>query len=156
MDDLVHLLLCYGLFYDHPQLGWLLLFSVLPDVIGLFVPVLIYRRDVKRLGSRKAVTGWVLKNHSWVKRWYDIFHSLVFWGCLMMVGVWWPAVVAPCLSAMLHILIDIPVHEPPYFQPRFLFPIADVTVKGKTWSNPFVLVATYSGLGVFYFLQFCL
>jgi hypothetical protein len=82
---------------------------------------------------------------------YNITHSLVVWGILMLVA-WrlygrhaWP------LGAWgLHILCDIPTHSLRFFPTPYLWPLPTPFFNGHSWGNKTFMLANYAGIALTY------
>jgi hypothetical protein len=153
MDTLAHGLWGGAAFgqRDH-QWKWAFLLGMCPDLFSFGPYFLTHLGDI---GERWA------HHHmgppdprlipTYVYHAYNVTHSLVIWGILMLVA-WkiygrraWP------LGAWgLHILCDIPTHSLRFFPTPYLWPLPTPYYNGTSWGNKTFMLANYSGIALAY------
>lgn len=149
MDILAHGLwtaVIYNRTKFKPRL-WAVLFGIAPDLLSfgwIFVYSIFFRGfyfgppDFNSIPSALFVT-------------YNIWHSLLVW--LFIFGIvwlirkrpWWPLA-----GALLHIAIDVPLHEADFFPTPWLWPVSNYTIDGISWAHPVFMLINYSLLAIIY------
>lgn len=72
---------------------------------------------------------------------YNVTHSLVVFA--LAFGLVWLLRKKPVWEMggwLFHILLDIPTHGVQFFPTPFLWPISDVHIDGRPWSNPDIFI----------------
>lgn len=86
----------------------------------------------------------------WVLSIYSLTHSLIIAGVMVSILFYINKKVGIAASAwILHVIMDIPVHNRGYFPTPFLYPLSDFTINGvnslKLWAvNWLVLILVYT------------
>jgi len=108
------------------------LWGALPDLIPFTIPVII--------SLFKGISFWAGENPEMLAASayiYQYTHSLiVFIVVFFLVRLFTKKWYLPMLGWALHILFDIPLHEPDYFATPFLFPLSSWTLPfGVSWAT---------------------
>jgi len=147
MDPIFHLLFTNLYAKDERWRDEALAFSILPDVGFLLIELYLFFYVTASVNYADAMAS---VPPAFVAV-YRIFHSLLVFGIVAAI-VWRvrPRLL-PALSAwLLHILVDIPVHEGT-FTTRILYPVLPgVQVHGWSWGTPVVVASAYAVLLVLY------
>jgi hypothetical protein len=147
MDPIFHALFTNLYARDERWRDEALAFSLLPDLGFLLIELYLFFFITARVNYSDAMDA-VPPAFIAV---YRIFHSLLVFGIVAAI-VWrmWPRFL-PALSAwLMHILVDIPVHEGT-FTTRILYPVLPgVQFHGWSWGMPVVAVSAYSFLIALY------
>ncbi len=115
-------------------------FGIAPDLFsfGIFFVQRVFTEgfDVSHSGPPEITTIPL-----YVHTMYDITHSLVVFSIVFIV-VWlfFERPVYEMFAWLFHILLDIPTHSSEFFPTPFLWPLSDVTIDGRNWSNPEIFV----------------
>ncbi len=122
-----------------------LLFAALPDLGFLFILLYIFF-----FTSRNFSAG-VSTMPDFLLVIYFMLHSFVTLGIVALIVWKLRPKLLPALSGwLIHILMDIPVHDG-YFGTRFLYPLfPDTYVSGITWLDYRVLALSYLALVIVY------
>ncbi len=111
------------------------LFGMLPDLIA-FGPFSIYAQLNGIHFHRQPPLELI---PSWVFGLYNSGHSLlVALPAYFIVRRVSKGVSLCCLAWPLHILFDIPTHSAGYFPTKFLYPVSDFFINGRSWVSPVV------------------
>ena len=84
---------------------------------------------------------------------YNIGHSIFTWLAIFVLvwlinqKPWWPLA-----GALLHITIDVPLHEADFFPTPWLWPVSTYTVNGISWAQPVFMLTNYSLLAITYIM----
>jgi hypothetical protein len=150
MDFFAHIFISMIIFAGDQ---WVLavIFGVLPDFIPFGLSMLISPfRSKKRINNRNRdsmIDFYQQDENRWVYRLYNYTHSLVIWGFVFIILIFWGSQAKwfPWfgLAWLLHILLDIPTHEKRFFAPQFLTPFSNFCVDGKSWATPRIMLLTY-------------
>ncbi len=129
---------------------WAILFGVLPDLSSFGI-----------LFIQSLLLGWrfgppqISSLPSYIFILYNITHSLVIWLFIFLIvwliykKPWWPLV-----AAIIHILIDIPLHSADFFPTPFLWPVSSYTFNGYSWGHPNFLLVNYCSLVLAYIIWY--
>lgn len=147
MDPIFHALFANLYAKDERWRDEALAFSLLPDVGFLLIELYIFFYVTASVNYADAMAS---VPPAFIAI-YRIFHSLLVFGIVAAI-VWRvrPRLL-PALSAwLLHILVDIPVHEGT-FTTRVLYPVLpNVQFHGWSWGTPAVVVSAYAVLLALY------
>ena len=130
---------------------WAVLFGIAPDLLSfgwIFVDSIFSRGfnfgppDINNIPAALFVT-------------YNIWHSLFVW--LFIFGIvwlilkrpWWPLA-----GSLLHIAIDVPLHDANFKPTPWLWPVSNYTVNGYSWAHPVFMLVNYSLLVTIYIIWF--
>lgn len=149
MDPIFHLLLTNLYAKDARWRDEALLFSVLPDVGFLLIEMYLFFYLTARVDYSDAIAG--LPPEFLVV--YRTLHSLLVFGVVAAIVWKFRPRLLPAMSAwLLHIVVDIPVHEGS-FGTRVLYPLLpDAHLHGVSWGTPVVMASAYAVLLVLYAL----
>ncbi len=147
MDPIFHLLLTNLYAKDERWRDEALAFSIMPDVGFLLIELYLFFYLTARVDYAEGMAG--LPPVFLVV--YHTFHSLLVFGIVAALVWRLRPRLLPAMSAwLLHILVDIPVHEGE-FGTRILYPLLpDVAVQGWSWGVPAVVAVAYAILCAFY------
>ncbi len=82
---------------------------------------------------------------------YNIWHSIFTWSVIFFL-VWgilkkpyWPL-----LAPLIHIAIDVPLHDINFFPTPFLWPVSDYKFDGFSWGVGWFMILNYAALIIAY------
>lgn len=123
--------------------AWAVLFGVLPD--APFLPVLL-----DRLWRGQAILRGPLPPEGFLLA-YRLTHSLIVFGCVVVVVMVWQRQVPWLLFGwLLHIVIDMATHSQEYVATQFLYPFSEVAFDGVAWATPSMIALNYAVLVTVY------
>lgn len=135
-----------GITFGRRSSYWLaLIFGVMPDGLT-FVPLVIIRLIE---GDPVRGTPGLSTIPPWVFTMYSLTHSLIIAGVVVSILFYIDKKIGIAGSAwILHVIMDIPVHNQEYFPTPFLYPLSNFSVNGvsslKIWAvNWLVLISVY-------------
>ncbi|MFH0816634.1 MAG: hypothetical protein V1934_07455 [Methanobacteriota archaeon] len=147
MDPIFHLLFTNLYARDERWRDEALVFSVLPDLGFLLIELYLFFYVTASVNYADAMAT-VPQSLLVV---YRLFHSLLVFGIVAAI-VWRvrPRLLPALLAWLLHILVDIPVHEGT-FTTRVLYPVLPgVQLQGWSWGTPAVVFSAYALLLALY------
>ena len=128
------------------HLGWLAVWSVLPDLVVFAIPAAVRIWRLLTGASKSLLPDGTGPRFDWAFGIYNASHSaLVFAACFVAV---WAVMRRPVLEMLgwaLHIVIDIFTHTG-RFAIRFLWPLSSVRFGGIRWEEPWFLAVNYVAL----------
>jgi uncharacterized BrkB/YihY/UPF0761 family membrane protein len=147
MDPIFHALFTNLYARDERWRDEALAFSLLPDLGFLLIELYMFfyiTASVNYTDAMAAIPPVFIAV-------YRIFHSLLVFGIVAAIVWRLKPRLLPALSAwLLHILVDIPVHEGT-FTTRILYPVLpDVQFHGWSWGTPAIVISAYAILLVLY------
>ncbi len=82
---------------------------------------------------------------AYVSMLYNLWHSLFTW-LLIFAGVWlvFKKPFWPLLAPLIHIVIDVPLHDVGFFPTPFLWPVSDYKFNGISWGVGWFMIVNYS------------
>ena len=153
MDTLAHGLWGGAVFGQRDnQWKWAFILGMCPDLFSFGPYFLTHAGDIgERWAHHQMGPPDPRLIPAYVYHAYNVTHSLVVWGILMLIAVGlygrrgWP------IGAWgLHILCDIPTHSLRFFPTPYLWPFPTPFFNGHSWGNRPFMVANYSGIALAY------
>ena len=134
------------------HLGWLAVWSVLPDLVVFAIPAAIRIGRYLTGASKTLLPDGSGPRFDWAFGIYNVTHSAVVWA-LCFAAVWLLArrPVLELLGWALHIVIDIFTHTG-FFAIKFLWPFSAVHFDGIRWETPWFLATTYITLAAVFLM----
>ena len=148
MDIIAHALWAFIIFPEGEYKFLALIFAVIPDITTTG-PFLIYKTlkgDLFKTISNKK--GTVPQMPQWLISGYKISHSipLIILMALIFFILGLPEIILLYVfgSLLLHILIDIFLHDETYIKTQFLYPFSNFSIKGLNWASPRIILINYA------------
>jgi len=147
MDMISHGFIAYALLHRLPY-SWLVLpIAFMPDIIT-FLPLLLQGKALTENSKREDVPNYVVTL-------YAITHSLVTYAVVFLIVAYFFGAWALLLGAwLIHILIDIPLHEADLLPVRFLYPLSNVHINGISYATPQFRLFNYAIITLLYIWGF--
>ncbi|PIN86313.1 hypothetical protein COV19_05910 [Candidatus Woesearchaeota archaeon CG10_big_fil_rev_8_21_14_0_10_44_13] len=141
MDFFAHIAWAYIIFnkLKKREFCLALLFAALPDIIG-WGGFMFYNLFNGRFGQPDLT-----KIPSWTWMLYDISHSLVVFGVILLV-VWliYKKIPLFMLAYPIEILMDIPTHSREFLPTPFLWPVSNWHFPGFSWGQGWFMILNWS------------
>ncbi len=140
MDVLFHLVsgLMLAKIFQNENVLAVLIFSVLPDLLGAAYFNLLCIKNAPKKSLVKFIGEWKRRSHfygTWDKFAYRITHSIVGWVFITSLAyLFLKNFEILSLAYLIHILIDLPTHEGE-ISPRLFYPFHDWSIHGLYWAT---------------------
>lgn len=88
---------------------------------------------------------------------YNIWHSVFIWLIIFLIsGLVLKRPYWPLLAPLIHIVIDVPLHDINFFPTPFLWPVSNYKFDGLSWGVGWFMILNYSLLTLVYIIWFIL